>query len=393
MMTIDQKTFRLTSDGNIAKKALIVGVVALLAGVAGYFMDSTRFYFSYLAAYLFWLTAGLGAMFFVLVFHLTGSVWSIVLRRIGETMMMVVPVMGIFFIPLLFGMHDLYHWTHAAPTDKVLQHKAGYLNMPFFIIRSVIYFAAWYWIARSLYKASLSLENEDPVSQIKRMRRTSAAAMFVFAFTVTFAAIDWIMSLEPHWYSTIFGAYIFSGSLVGALSFFVLIGLYLRKKNLLQDVITTEHYHDLAIMIFGFIIFWGYMGFSQYFLMWYANIPEETIYYFKRWQGTWKIFTMTLVLGHFALPFVLLLPRFMKRNLTFLKILAIWLLIMHWIDLYWMVMVNHSPQGIQLHWLDAALFLGLGGIAVGIFWKFFTAHPLVPVGDPGLQLSIEYENR
>ena len=393
MMTLDQKTFRLTGDGNLMKKTLIIGVVAFLAGIAGYFMDSDQFFHSYLVAYLFWITAGLGAMFFVLVFHLTGSVWSIVLRRIAETMMMVVPIMAIFFIPILFGMHDLYHWTHPAAADKVLQHKVGYLNIPFFMIRSLIYFAAWYLIARSLYKSSLDLEHADPVERIKRMRKVSAIGVIVFALTVTFAAIDWIMSLEPHWYSTIFGAYIFSGSLIGALSFFILIGLYLRKKNILQDVITTEHYHDLAIMIFGFIIFWGYMGFSQYFLMWYANIPEETIYYLKRWEGTWKIFSLTLVLGHFALPFVLLLPRAMKRNLTFLKILAVWLLIMHWIDVYWMVMVNHSPQGIHLHWIDAALFIGLGGIVFGVFWKFFSAHPLVPVGDPGLPLSIEYENR
>ncbi len=392
MMKIDQNSFRLTSDGNLMKKAFVVGIVALLAGGAGYFMDSTQFFYSYLVSYLFWITAGLGAMFFVLVFHLTGAVWSIVLRRIAETMMLMVPIMAVFFIPILFGMHDLYHWTHADASDKILQHKAGYLNIPFFAIRSFIYFAAWYLIARSLYKASLKLETEDAVTQIRHMRKVSAIGVVVFALTVTFASIDWIMSLEPHWYSTIFGAYIFSGSLIGALSFFVLIGLYLRRNNVLADVITTEHYHDLAIMIFGFVIFWGYMGFSQYFLMWYANIPEETIYYIKRWEGTWKIFSMTLVLGHFALPFVLLLPRSMKRNLSFLKILAVWMVLMHWIDVYWMVMVNHSPQGIHLSWIDGALFFGIGGIIIGLFWKFFSTHPLVPAGDPGLRASIEYEN-
>lgn len=391
-MKFDEKTFRLSESGGFIRKALILGVLSLALGVGVFFFKPTQFYYSYLVAYMFWLSVALGAMFFVLLFHLTGTVWGVVLRRIAETMMQVLPYMAVLFIPLVFGLHDVYHWTHPDAADAVLQHKAGYLNVPFFIVRAVIYFVAWYLIARALYKASLKMDENPSQERIAYMRKVSAIGMVVFALTVTFASIDWIMSLEPHWYSTIFGAYIFSGSLLAALSFFVIIPLYLRKKGALAGQITVEHYHDLAKMLFGFTIFWGYMGFSQYFLMWYANIPEETIYFFQRWQGNWKILTMTLVLGHFALPFVLLLPRSLKRNLTFLKYLAYWILLMHWIDLYWMVMVNFHPQGIRLCSTDFLLFFGIGGVTAALFWKFLSAQPLLPVGDPNLQASIEYEN-
>jgi len=391
-MKFDQQTYRLTDGGAVFSRALILGLLALALSAVGYFTDSAQFFYSYLTAYLFWVTAGIGALFFVMLFHLTGTVWGVVLRRIAEVMMQTLPYMALFFIPVIFGMSHLYHWTHPDAGDAVLQHKAAYLNIPFFIVRSAIYFTSWYVLARVLFKASVAMDENPSAAQVLRMRKISAGGMVIYAITVTFAAIDWVMSLEPHWYSTIFGAYIFAGSLISALSFFVIIGMGLRRHNILSDAITVEHYHDLAKMIFGFIIFWGYMGFSQYFLMWYANIPEETIYFFKRWQGNWKIITMILVLGHFALPFVLLLPRALKRNMHFLKILAYWVLIMHWFDVYWMVMVNHSPQGIQFSWMDVTLFVGMGAVILAVFRKVLGGQALVPVGDIHFQASLNYEN-
>ncbi len=393
-MNFDATTYRVSDVKPVMTKALGAGILGLLLTFAGYFLKSDQFFFSYLVAYLFWVSLALGALFLVLLFHLTGTTWGIVLRRILETVIMVLPYLAIFFIPILLGMHHLYHWSHAdvMANDPILSRKAGYLNITFFTIRTLVYFAVWYYIAKKLYKTSLEMDNGATPEQVKTLKKVSAPGMILFALTTTFASFDWIMSLYPHWYSTIFGLYFFSGGLVGMLAFLTWFGLYLRKKGLLKDVITVEHYHDLAKMIFGFIIFWGYMGFSQYLLIWYANIPEETVFYLARWQGSWPVITMTIVFGHFVIPFVALLPRSAKRNLKFLSILSLFVLIMHWIDIFWLVMPVLHKSGIRFCILDLTSFFGIGGFFMWLFWKQFSKHPLTPVGDPRFKESLNYKN-
>jgi hypothetical protein len=207
--------------------------------------------------------------------------------------------------------------------------------------------------------------------------------MILFAITVTFAAFDWLMSLDAHWYSTIFGVYIFSGGVVGVLAFMTLTVLYLRGRGVLRDQITIEQYHDLGKLLFAFLIFWAYMAFSQYLLIWYANIPEETIWYHHRWEGSWKNVSLLLVGGHFVVPFFILITRGAKRNLASMAMMSAWLLFMHGVDLYWIVMPGLHPHGAQLSWIDLGCLLGVGGTFCRIFWWKFTAGPLVPVGDPG----------
>ncbi len=393
-MNFDVTTYRISDVKPVLTKALGAGILGLLLTFAGYFLKSDQFFFSYLVAYLFWVSLALGALFLVLLFHLTGTTWGIVLRRILETVIMVLPYMAIFFIPILLGMHHLYHWSHAdvMAHDPILQRKAGYLNIPFFAIRTLIYFTVWYLVARKLYKTSLEMDNGATPEQVKKLKKVSAPGMILFALTTTFASFDWIMSLYPHWYSTIFGLYFFSGGLVGVLAFLTWFGVYLGKKGVLKDVITVEHYHDLAKMIFGFIIFWGYMGFSQYLLIWYANIPEETIFYQARWEGTWAIITMIIVFGHFVIPFVGLLTRGSKRNLKYLSILSLFVLVMHWIDLYWLVMPVLHKTGFRFCILDFTSLFGIGGFFMWLFWKQFSKHPLTPVGDPHFKESVTYKN-
>ncbi len=393
-METKNEKFYLADNILSQKPALVVGFIGLLILASGFFVDQKQFFFSYLTAFVFWMTFVWGAMFFSFLHHLTGADWSIVLRRILETVMMTIPLMAVLFVPVLLGMFDLYHWSHAdvVAADPILLKKSIYLNPVFFTIRTVLYFTIWFFLARGLYKTSLAQDDGAQPKQIEKMKKISAPGMILFAITITFASFDWLMSLDAHWYSTIFGVYIFGGSLLAILTFMVIFGSYLRNKGVLTDTITVEHYHDLGKFLFGFVIFWGYIGFSQYFLIWYANIPEETIWYLERWEGSWKIVTMTIVFGHFVIPFLLLMPRAMKRNLKVLKIIAIFILIMHWIDLYWLVMPSLHHDGASISWMDLAGFLGIGGLFLGFFMRRYAANALVPVNDPRLEKSINMKN-
>jgi hypothetical protein len=324
--------------------------------------------------------------------HLVNAQWSIALRRLAECVMMSLPMMAILFIPVGFGLHDLYHWSHpeAVANDHLLQSKAPYLQTTFFVVRTFGYFVIWFLLSFGLHRLSLAEDRGYDEARRARMRKISAGGMILFAFTTTFAAFDWIMSLDAHWYSAIFGAYYFAGCVVGALSFIALAALYLRRQGILTGTITVEHYNDLGKLIFAFTIFWAYMAFSQYFLIWYANIPEETIWFARRWVGSWKTVSLSLVFGHFIIPFLLLMPKMMKRRFGFLAIMGLWMLLFHYVDLFWLVMPGHSPSGAHLSWMDPMTMVGIGGVFVGLFWRRFAASPIVPVGDPRLEKSIQF---
>ncbi len=376
------------------KSSMITGIAGVVLSIAAVFINHEQFYFSYLTAYIFWAGIMLGGLFFTMLHNLSGAVWSVVLRRIMESMMIAAPLIGLLFIPLIFGIHDLYHWSHADAVagDALLQKKAGYLNPPFFVIRSLVYLAVWILLAILLYRKSMKQDKAFDAAEQMQTKRISAPGIVAFALTITFAAFDWVMSLDPHWYSTIFGLYIFAGSFLSAQAFMIVFGLGYRKKNILNDIITTEHYHDLGKFLFAFTIFWGYMAFSQYFLIWYANIPEETIWYQYRWEGSWKIITMILVFGHFLIPFLGLMPRAAKRNLTYLKGMSIWILIMHFIDLYWVVMPTLHKHGFRFSWIDLVTFAGVGGLVVWYIARKYASGALVPINDPKLEESIHHIN-
>jgi len=389
-MQIDRNTYRMTDKGSYANVALIVGIIGLVASAIGYFVDSRQFFFSWLTGFAFWVTIGAGGLFFTMMHYLVGARWSIVIRRFAEAAAWTLPFMAIFFIPILFGLYDLYHWSHpeAVAQDHLLQWKSPYLNVPFFIIRFVIYFGVWFLLSYLLNKYSLQQDETPTVALRQKLRTVSAPGMIAFALTITFASFDWLMSLEAHWYSTIFGVYIFSGGVVGFLAFMTMFILYMNKKNILSDVISKEHYHDLGKLTFAFIIFWAYMAFSQYLLIWYANMPEETIWFRQRWVGSWKGLSLFLVLGNFAVPFFILITRLAKRKPVFLQIMVAWLFFMHFVDLYWVVMPSLHAGGAAVSWIDFATVIGIGGIFCRLYFQRLTSIPLIPVKDPKLQESI-----
>ncbi len=373
----------------------IITLLCSLLTIVIYYFFPTEFYPAYLVAYVFWVSIMLGALFLTLLHHVSNAVWSTVLRRITESLAMTVPVLAVLFIPLAGGIHNLYHWSHAeaVAADQLLQAKSAYLNVPFFIIRSILYFIIWTVLALILYRTSLKQDQNYTSAQTRIFRTVSAPGIILFAITITFAAFDWLMSLDPHWYSTIFGLYIFAGSFLAALAFITLTGLFLRRKNLLRDVITIEHYHDLAKLMFSFTIFWGYMAFSQYFLIWYANIPEETIFFRHRWEGSWKYISLLLVFGQFLIPFLGLMTRAAKRSPTFLACISVWILLMHFFDLYWIVMPNFKVYEFYLSAIDLIIFLAIAGIFVSAFIYIYLKKALIPLNDPKLDASINLINR
>ncbi len=376
----------------------------LAAGVAGlalaFFLAQTtsggweRFYPSYLVAFVFFLSLALGALFFVLVQHATRAGWSVAVRRIAEAVApnALVP-MAVLAIPVLFGLKTLYPWTDPAAVagDHLMQAKAPWLNLPFFIGRTVFYFAVWSAFAIWFHRTSTRQDRSGDPRLTVRMETTSTVALILFAFTVTFFAFDYLMSLTPHWASTIFGVYFFAGCILGFFALVTVIAMAVQRAGALRRTITVEHYHDLGKLIFAFTVFWAYIGFSQYMLMWYANLPEETFWYAARQSGSWTSWSLLLLFGHFIVPFLALMSRNVKRRKPLLLVGAVWMLAMQWADVYWLVMPGKSKGAVPLSLMDLAAFVGIGGLFFAAAWRRLRAHALVPVKDPRLSESLGYE--
>jgi hypothetical protein len=387
-MKVDPKSYLVKDKGSLGKIALVIGVLGLLLSAIGYFGDSKQFYFSYLTSFAFWVSLGLGGLFFTMLHHISGAKWSTVLVRISQAAMSVLPIMIIFFIPIFFGIKELFDWSHPeiVAESSVLQGKAGFLNTSFFTIRAIIYFAIWGILAFLINKYSrLQDEGKDTT---KQLRIVSAPGMFLFAFTLSFAAFDWLMSLDPHWFSTMFGAYYFGGSFVIILALLIIMANYLQSNGTLTNEINHAHFSDLGKMFFGFIVFWAYLGGAQYFFIWYANIPEETVWFLDRWKNSWKTVSQLLIIGHFLLPFVTLIFFNTKRNRKILVFFAFWIFLFHYLDMYWLIAPTLHHESAQFSWMDLTAFLGIGGIFIALFWKNFTSKAIVPVNDPYLSASI-----
>lgn len=373
---------------------VFVTLVGLVASALGYVSDARQFYASYLVNFMYFTTIGLGAMLFVTIQHLTGSAWSVTVRRLMENIMASTPVAALLFLVVLAGLPVLYEWAHPEfyRADPVLQMKMIFFNRNFFIVRAVIYFAVWTLLAVKLYAASLQQEAGDSRGGSRKAEWWSGPGVALLFVTTTMASVDWLMSLEPHWYSTIFGIYVYAG---GALAFFaalVLICLAFRRAGILTGYITAEHYHDLGKWLFALVVFWAYIAFSQYLLYWYANIPEETIWFKHRLEGSWTWVSALLLLGHFVIPFLVLLPRASKRNLNVLGFMAAWILVMHYVDLHWIVMPTVHRHDFHLHWMDLATFVFAGGVFGMVFWSRLKKHSLVAIGDPRFEQGLHFHN-
>jgi hypothetical protein len=367
---------------------------SLALGLLGSGEARHQLWHSWLVGALFVLGIALGGLFFVLVHHATQAGWSVAVRRVAENAMATLPFLALLFVPLLFGMGDLFHWSHdeAVKQDLLLQHKQPYLNVGFFLLRTVVYFAVWSALAFWFGRLSRLQDETGERELTRRMRRASPPGLLLFGVTVTFFAFDWLMSLNPHWYSTIFGLYFFAGSVMAFFAFLALFTIAGRRAGLLVEVVSAEHQHDIGKLLFGFVVFWAYMAFSQYLLIWYANLPEETIFFAQRFTGSWRTLSIVLALGHFVVPFFFLMPRTIKRSPTALAAAALWLLAMHVLDLYWLVMPNLHIDGMAPDLLDAAALIGCCGLFLAAFGGVLKRRALVPLRDPRLPESLTFEN-
>ena len=353
-----------------------------------------HFKFSYLTSYAFYVSISLGALFFVLVTHVCSARWSVVIRRLSEAVMMNFWLMLILLIPILFWMEDLYAWADHAHTadDPLLQEKQAYLNIPFFMVRLAIYFFIWIGLARFMYRRSLLQDATGEWRLLASMRRMSAPGLILFALSLTFFAFDLLMSLDPHWYSTIFGVYYFAGAVLGGLSTLILVSVIIMTSGAVGPAITIEHLHDLGKLLFGFVVFWAYIAFSQLLLIWMANIPEETIWYIHRFEGSWRWLSYFLIIGHFVLPFFFLVSYHAKRNRVTISLAALWILAMHYLDLYWIVLPTFDRHGVPWSTIDPFVLLSMGCLFIYVLVDRLVQRPLVPVRDPYLADSIAFEN-
>ncbi len=407
----DEKTtaVRLDEDGlrmdDLAGQMLqfgaTVGVVGLaLAAILGARVGDggKQFMHSYLLALVYFLSLGLGALFFVTLQYLTRAGWSVVIRRFAELVASSLPLVALLFVPLLVAMLQgnaaLYEWVDAGMVagDELLSGKAAYLNVPFFVGRFALYTLIWTLLSRHYLRQSTLQDQSGDWAITARLQSLSAPAMALFALTTTFAAFDLLMSLQPHWYSTIFGVYFFAGSVLSFFSLTVLCNLLLQRGGWLQQVVTVEHYHDMGKFMFGFTFFWGYIAFSQYMLIWYGNMPEETEWFLQRQTGEWVWVSLALLFGHFLIPFPGLLSRHVKRNTKLLAFWAVYMLIMHWVDLYWLIMPSLRAETTPLGAIDLVAWLGVGGLFVANFGYMARGRLLVPVRDPRLAESLAFEN-
>jgi hypothetical protein len=365
------------------------GVMLALPAVLG---DWGHFLRSYMTSFAFFLSIALGGLFFVLLQHLTQAGWSVAVRRVAEAISLNVLLLAILFIPLIAGMNTLYEWTHVAEDDHLLQGKTAWLNPTFFVIRASVYFGVWIISARWLFRTSVKQDETGDPMLTRAMQKRSPLMMVLYALTVTFASFDLFMSLDPHWFSTIYGVYFWSGGLVGFFAFLAVTLLVLQRTGKLEDEVTDEHWHDVGKQMFGWNVFWAYIAFSQFMLIWYANIPEETAWYYTRQHGGWEIVGLILLFGHFLLPFVLMLPRIMKRMPILVATMGVWLLLMHWVDVYYLIAPEKGVEHVPFGLMDVVGFLGHLGLFVAGIAYTLGGRSLLPEKDPRLAESLAFEN-
>jgi hypothetical protein len=375
--------------------ALVVGVIAVLLGAAAFAADRAHFFKGYLLGLVFWTGVSLGCLALSMVHHLSGGAWGLVTRRIFEAASLALPLMAVLFVPLAFGLHDLYLWARpdAVQADPALQHKAPYLNVGFFLVRAAIYFVVWSGIAWLLSRWSLLQERGDPDEQLSlRMQRLSGGGLVAYALTVFFMSVDWMMSLDPHWFSTIYGMLFMVNQGLSALAFTIAALVLLSRVEPMSRIVEPAHLHDLGKLMLAFVMLWAYLTFSQFLIVWSANLPEEIPWYLTRMEGGWRYVSAGLIIFHFFVPFLLLLNRDLKRQGTLLVAVAAWIVVMRFVDLFWLIGPLHGKGPLRVHWVDVAAPVGIGGLWLAMFIWQLRSRALLPVGDPYLKSALEHRH-
>ncbi len=373
------------------RRMLLVGSVSLAVSLVGASIDPKQFLYSYLVAFMFWLGIALGCLAIVMLHHLSGGRWGLVIRRMLEAGTRTLPLMALMFVPVAVGVGSLYTWANPdiVAADEILREKSLYLNVPFFLARALVYFGIWAALAYLINRWSLEQDRTADPQLARRLQLVSAGGIVLYALTITFASIDWVMSLEPHWFSTIFGVLFMGGQGLSALSFVIAVAVVLAARKPMNDVLTPSDFQDLGKLLLAFVMLWAYFSFSQFLIIWSGNIAEEVPWYVHRLTNGWQWIGGALILFHFAVPFVVLLSRSSKRRAQTLGAVALVVIVMRLVDLFWLIAPEIHQHGIAVHWLDVLLPIGLGGIWLAHFASQLANRPLLPINDPYLAEAME----
>jgi hypothetical protein len=394
MHTNDFTYQRKDLPSSISKIGMTLLSVGVILGVAAFFVDHSRAVYNYLIAFTFMISVGVGALFLIALEYIVGADWSVPIRRVVEFFAATIPLLAILVIPLLLNVGELFHWSHpeAVAEDKILNAKAPYLNVTFFIVRVFVLIGLWslfyFFFVRNSKKQDTSKDQKLTTINI----RLSAIFIPSFALTITISAIDWLMSVEPHWFSTIIGVYFFAGTVIAALAAVTLATVLLKENGYLHPAMTNDHLYSLGALMFAFVNFWGYIAFSQYMLIWYADLPEETFWFMQKWEGSWAIFSIGLIIIKFLVPYIVLVSQPSKMDPKKLKFIAVWLLFAHFYDLFWFVMpeIEQLSGGYSFSWIDLVFPIAAVGLIILVFNMKAKKENLIPIGDPKLQRGLDF---
>lgn len=372
---------------------LMAAVIGGAACLLGLFVAREQFARSYLVAYLYWIAIALGSLGLLMLNHMTHGAWGVVVRRIFEAAASTLPAMALLFIPIAINLPQLYEWARpdVVAADPILLAKARYLNPGGMILRALLYFGVWTLLLLPLLRWSRAQDATDDPQYYRKIRVVSAAGLILFTLTVSFAVIDWLMSLDAHWFSSIYGVQFIGGAMVASLSAAIVVSAWLGRRSPMDTVYQARHHHDHGTLLFAFLLLWGYFTVSQFLIIWSANLPEETPYFVHRFHSSWKALSVALVLVHFWFPFLSLLSKKIKRVPRRLARYAVLLLVMRWFDLYFQAAPNFHPEGVRFHWLDLATVVAVGGVFVFLFARRLRSHSLLPTHDPFLPEALAHE--
>jgi hypothetical protein len=368
----------------VQKSAIFVGILALAVSLIGLFTDAAHFWQSYLYAFIFWSGLALGSLGIFFLHNVVGGNWGVAIRRLVEAGLKTLWLFLILAIPIFFALGFLYKWTDAAYVHEhfATGHKAVYMNPAFFTGRTLLYFAIWLFTGYAILRMVNEQERTGDPALFRKIKRRSAPCLLIFVLTTTYAFIDWIMSLEPDWYSTIYGWMFTVGEVLLTFSFMVAVLVLLSKREPFASFLTRQHYHDLGNLMLAFTMLWAYMSFSQFLIIWAENLPDEIPWYVRRFSGGWGYVAWTIAIFHFCVPFYLLLLRFVKKNPARLRTLAYWIILMRMLDVFWIVEPAFRQRGLQVYWTDLAMLVGIGGIWLAFFLWNLKSRPLLANHDP-----------
>ncbi len=370
----------------------LVGVLALLTSSMGFLRNPEQFYRSYLLAYVFWIGIPLGSLAILMLHYLTGGDWGLPIRRPLEAATRTFPLMLILFVPLIFGLKTLFPWAQPGGLgdDSILKFKRFYLSPNFFMTRAVIYFLIWLALSYLLNRWSQEQDRNGDPAIAKRLEGMSGPGLIFYGLTVTYATIDWVMSLQPHWFSTIFGMIFMMVGVLGAMALVILVARLLANYEPMASAVTPARFNDLGNLLLTFVMLWAYLSFSQFLIIWSGNLPKEISWYVVRAEGGWARLAVFLIVFHFAIPFLLLLQRGLKRQMRALAIVAGALIFISFVDVFWLIVPAFEKNGPHVHPLDLTLPIAIGGLWIAVFVWQLKSRPLLPLHDPRFEGVAEH---